>query len=380
MAYNKLTKGPNLWQCYGGSMSNPTTCFETSTASWEKREVSTVQKRTRPTTALQFCTQLTSYTIYKNRLDRAMIYMPYGNFGPAGSWQSGDYSVPQAARTGSLNAARTQFLRNLKDEQWNLSVFMAELPSTWKFFRSAAEDIFRFYTAARRGNLGLLQRAVRINSYRWQDAVRTVDQTTNVWLAWRYAVRPLLYDLDDVMKTLYRARLNLYIHKVYGSARDRWVENITSAQGSFNKVSEWKWSVGAYCRIDPHVAAFHRLGTLNPVEVMWELVPLSFVVDWFLPIGTYLAGLDAAAGTTYLGKWQADKGTRAQRSQGATTVHPVHGATYYTQGRFFTDYYTRSNGWPGWSGQPPLPKFQIGVDAQQFLDALALLWQRVPRR
>lgn len=36
-----------------------------------------------------------------------------------------------------------------------------------------------------------------------------------------------------------------------------------------------------------------RFGLLNPLSVAWELMPLSFVADWFLPIGSYLSGFDA---------------------------------------------------------------------------------------
>jgi hypothetical protein len=38
------------------------------------------------------------------------------------------------------------------------------------------------------------------------------------------------------------------------------------------------------------------LGITNPLLVAWELVPFSFVVDWFLPIGNYLESLDSLLG------------------------------------------------------------------------------------
>lgn len=34
------------------------------------------------------------------------------------------------------------------------------------------------------------------------------------------------------------------------------------------------------------------LGLENPLSVAWELIPWSFVVDWFVPIGTYLENLN----------------------------------------------------------------------------------------
>jgi hypothetical protein len=36
-----------------------------------------------------------------------------------------------------------------------------------------------------------------------------------------------------------------------------------------------------------------QLGMLDPASVVWEIVPYSFVVDWFVPFGTYLSNLNA---------------------------------------------------------------------------------------
>lgn len=34
----------------------------------------------------------------------------------------------------------------------------------------------------------------------------------------------------------------------------------------------------------------------NPGEWLWEMIPLSFVLDWFIPVGNYLSALDAYSG------------------------------------------------------------------------------------
>lgn len=40
---------------------------------------------------------------------------------------------------------------------------------------------------------------------------------------------------------------------------------------------------------------FQRFGLNNPAAIAWELVPMSFVVDYFLPIGDTIAALEAVA-------------------------------------------------------------------------------------
>jgi len=56
-------------------------------------------------------------------------------------------------------------------------------------------------------------------------------------------------------------------------------------------------------RIDPNssgLRALNQLGLLNPLSLAWELVPWSFVVDWFVPIGSALSALTAPAGLIFV--------------------------------------------------------------------------------
>jgi len=61
------------------------------------------------------------------------------------------------------------------------------------------------------------------------------------------------------------------------------------------------------------------LGMLNPMTVAWELVPFSFVWDWWNPVGDYLNLMDADRGFIYRGGCWGDlqKATR--------TVTPSNG-------------------------------------------------------
>jgi hypothetical protein len=50
---------------------------------------------------------------------------------------------------------------------------------------------------------------------------------------------------------------------------------------------------------------------INPLSIGWEVIPYSFVVDWFAPIGNTLSSLTATAGLDFLGGYgsQARYGT-----------------------------------------------------------------------
>lgn len=57
-----------------------------------------------------------------------------------------------------------------------------------------------------------------------------------------------------------------------------------------------------------------QTGLSNPLILAWELVPYSFVVDWFVGVGSYLNNLDATIGL------QFNSGTKTLQSS-------LHGST-----------------------------------------------------
>lgn len=44
-----------------------------------------------------------------------------------------------------------------------------------------------------------------------------------------------------------------------------------------------------------------QLGLDDPLGLIWELTPYSFVVDWFLPVGQWLSSFRSIKGLTFQG-------------------------------------------------------------------------------
>jgi len=63
---------------------------------------------------------------------------------------------------------------------------------------------------------------------------------------------------------------------------------------------------GMRYQIDNHLKAFlAQTGFTNPINLAWEVLPYSFVVDWFIPIGPYLESLSAWDGLVFLDGWRS---------------------------------------------------------------------------
>ena len=121
------------------------------------------------------------------------------------------------------------------------------------------------------------------------------------------------------------------------------------------------------------VASAAQFGLTNPLLVAWEVVPFSFVVDWFLPVGDYLEGLTSLHGL----KLSETSLTVHRMVKGTSTFIPgpesVRNNFYRKLGHTTYDQYLieRTLGLPSL----PLPKLEPPFSVVRGLNAIALLRQ-----
>jgi hypothetical protein len=138
------------------------------------------------------------------------------------------------------------------------------------------------------------------------------------WLAFQYGWKPLLNDIDGAVKALakYHTDTRGSVRQVTASASKRVVEyqdilrhGGRSKIGTIQRIKTYNTRIGLRYAIDNRLHSFlGQTGFTNPVNLVWELLPYSFVVDWFLPIGPYLETLSAWGGLTFVDGFQTDFG------------------------------------------------------------------------
>jgi len=69
----------------------------------------------------------------------------------------------------------------------------------------------------------------------------------------------------------------------------------------------------------------NQAGLINPLSIGWEVVPHSFLIDWFYPIGKVLEAHSARAGLTFVAGYEAVK------SQGEATATLIPPSPYEEQ-------------------------------------------------
>lgn len=115
------------------------------------------------------------------------------------------------------------------------------------------------------------------------------------------------------------------------------------------------------------------LGLADPLSVAWEILPWSFVIDWFLPIGTFLSNL---AVIPFLKGRFSDSLTNSQNAECKGTIDPIHfGTGGFAKSHFFE--YVR--GVPGGTPRVPFPSFvpfSKALSPKRVYNAMALAHQR----
>jgi len=135
-------------------------------------------------------------------------------------------------------------------------------------------------------------------------ARKTNISLSNLWLEWHFGVDPMISDCQDAAKVLTEP---IPTSRIRGSAREYIPTKIQTVYDNANPgtyysdvwASRVSFRQGADVAItNPNLALANQLGLLNPATLLWEIIPFSFVADWFVNVGDWLQGFSDFAGMT----------------------------------------------------------------------------------
>lgn len=172
-------------------------------------------------------------------------------------------------------------------------------------------------------------------AYKGQD--RFTDFCSSAWLSYRYGWRPLLKDIHDTAEALAQYLDDHDYRTIRVSARaksGRHTNKILPGNHYREKVNcvsnIWVEYVLWYRIKAGTINTANTFGLTNPLAVAWELVPFSFVADWFIPIGSAIEGISAYSGLEF------HSGTKSTLDVYTRTREIVHGLPYSTGGYTYT--------------------------------------------
>lgn len=160
----------------------------------------------------------------------------------------------------------------------------AEIPKTLDLVLGARKRAVSLVEKARRGGLKNASEAI-----------------SDAWLEWRYGWRLLYYDARAV-EDLYNNPIRLFVEGRAGTsfASETVVGQTASLLSAprvfadYNVVARDDLSIRANVNGKIKGSAVNRLNAFGSLPLtMWELVPWSFVVDWFVSVGDAIAAWEA---------------------------------------------------------------------------------------
>lgn len=141
-------------------------------------------------------------------------------------------------------------------------------------------------------------------------SVLTGKSAANAWLQWVYGAKPVLQDIHDQANLIHG--INRGEGFTFTASSKRSVTFTSSVDPSSTFAETWDCEGGvkvAYkARItNSYLDSLDTSGVLNPLSVIWDIVPYSFVVDWFIPVGNVLESLTATAGLEFASGYISSK-------------------------------------------------------------------------
>lgn len=181
---------------------------------------------------------------------------------------------------------RARLVEKIRTSDFNLAQAAAEAPESWRTIKSRTLKFLSAYRAFRRGQFRQVSRILGFSP----------KGTPSTWLEWQYGWRPLLSDVHSAC-VIIKEGLKSPHFNVESTTLDPDFKNPPPyAQYVGQATSYGKFTRGHKVGVtfsipEPWLLHADSLGLLNPVALAWELLPYSFVVDWFAHIGEFLSAL-----------------------------------------------------------------------------------------
>lgn len=223
--------------------------------------------------------------------------------------------------------ARTRALLDLADEKAGIGENLATFKQTIHLMGNPLRGTLDVLKKAAKFRESLIRRGDLTGS--WVNelfrlsarsiASRGIDKAiAQRYLEYVYGVKPLLQDIYGCME-LAREYGNkpLLLRGRATARRQLSIPEYGRYYASYNTYGrvgpssvQSKTTCVIWGRVDPDyqgLRTLNQVGLLNPAGLAWDLVPLSFVVDWILPIGPVLHALSAPAGLLFVDGSEAQK-------------------------------------------------------------------------
>lgn len=174
--------------------------------------------------------------------------------------------------------------------------------------------------------ISLFRRAARLlRGYRkkrrlFARGLITLSSLLNAWLEVRYGLRPIYYEvkahIEALNETLNGTQRTCFRAFAEDEAKDERLETNSALGGYLSHVGKYKLSAKRKITVSAGVLVeaaeqdrtlglqiADNFGLFDISQTAWELFPYSFVVDWFINVGDYIAAYSPKLDVNPVASW-----------------------------------------------------------------------------
>lgn len=193
-----------------------------------------------------------------------------------------------------------------------------------------------------------------------REAHANISRLANAWLTFRYVIMPNYYLIKDIVE----ARKNLgkeFVREQVSKSETRPLPVIPGATVTGSLSTRHRAWCGVRLKVYSPLEGLLGVAQVNPFVTAWELVPLSFVVDWFVGVGDALTVLSPPSGLDN----QAN--TYSFKTEDQLTISFPNGSSYEVNREDYRLFVNHTTDFVGLYSN-------VQINWKRMLDAGALLW------
>lgn len=182
----------------------------------------------------------------------------------------------------------------------SIGTAVAEGRESLNLIGSRATQLGKAFLSLKRGQFRRFLKLLQVRPLKKDQRTRWTrpKDAASIWLEYWMGWAPMIGDIYDAMKVLsgeipsipvvaYASAPFQHTIKMSGYGIDHTASNSGKAGAKYS---------GVVVVTNLNLASAEQLGLINPAVVAWELVPFSFIVNWFIPVQDYLANYSFGAG------------------------------------------------------------------------------------
>lgn len=242
------------------------------------------RKRPKPldTTSASWYTSITPSETYESGGKR---FRKYGT--AAFCWPRGPLTETHKSTAAGMDTAVDRATRSFASNT-GAGISTIEMPSTIRMIGRRAKTFYDVVRLSGKGDFKGVKRAMkRATGYNISN--KTVEH-----LSRKYGSGNFSFARASAAWLEYNFGWKSFFQSIYDSAE----QLANSQKQQYRKSSRYQGARAGFQAEVTNSRAFNlnRLGLTNPLEIAWDAVRLSFVIDWFIPISPFLRSLSAGRG------------------------------------------------------------------------------------